>query len=117
MPRESYWDEEIPPIARPYLDGGLWLRNARHANAMARRLADGLTALGGVRLVQPVEANELFIALPAAMLAALHAAGFRFYDWPAPPGSAGPVARLVTAYDAAPAHVDGLIATARRVTG
>ncbi len=74
-----------------YLDDDLWLRNARHANAMAQRLAQALTALPGIRLAQPVEANELFVAMPAAVAAALRTAGFHFYDWPAPPGVAGPV--------------------------
>lgn len=100
-----------------YLDGDLWLRNARHANGMARRLAAGLTAIAGVRLAQPVEANELFVVLPAAVIAALRAAGFRFYDWPAPPGVAGLVARLVTSYDVTAAEVDALVAAARRVSG
>jgi threonine aldolase len=37
-----------------YLQDGLWLRNARHANAMAARMAAGLGTLPGVHLVQPV---------------------------------------------------------------
>ena len=39
-------------------------RYAAHANAMAGRLAAGLQALPGLELVQPVEANELFVAMP-----------------------------------------------------
>jgi threonine aldolase len=42
----------------------LWLRNARHANAMARRLADGLEGLDDVEIAHPVEANALFARLP-----------------------------------------------------
>jgi hypothetical protein len=45
-----------------YLSDGLWLKLARHANAMAQRLAQGLTAtlprLPGAKLLHPVEANE-----------------------------------------------------------
>ena len=37
------------------LDDDLWLQNARHANAMASRLAAGLTDLPGVDVVYPVE--------------------------------------------------------------
>ncbi len=99
-----------------YLDDDLWLRNARHANAMAQRLAAGLAAIAGVRLAQPVEANELFVVMPAALIAGLRAAGFRFYDWPAPPGVGGLVVRLVTSYDVTAAAVDALLATARRVS-
>ena len=46
-----------------YLAGDLWLRLARHANAMADRLAGGLVA-AGLQPVWPVEANEVFVALP-----------------------------------------------------
>ena len=43
------------------LEEDRWLRHAAHANAMADRLAAGLSPLPGMRLVQPVEANELFV--------------------------------------------------------
>ena len=46
-----------------YLAGDLWLKLARHANAMADRLAAGLAA-AGLHPVWPVEANEVFAALP-----------------------------------------------------
>jgi threonine aldolase len=100
-----------------YLDNDLWLKNARHANAMARRLAEGLAAIAGARLALPVEANELFVVLPVPLIAALRSAGFRFLDWPAPPGVAGSVVRLVTSYDVTAAAVDGFIAAARRLSG
>ncbi len=97
-----------------YLEHDLWLANARHANAMARRLADGLASVAGARLAQPVEANELFVVLPPGVITALRAEGFHFYDWPAPPGVEGAVVRLVTSYDIAPAAVEALVAAARR---
>ena len=49
-----------------YVQGGLWLRLAGHANAMARRLADGIAGLPGVRLAHPVEINEIFAQMPRA---------------------------------------------------
>jgi len=91
------------------LEGGLWLRHASHANALATRLAQGL-GRHGIRLVQPVEANEVFAAMPAALVAHLHAQGFEFYEWPAPPGERSPVVRLVTAFDMAEGDVDAFIA-------
>jgi len=57
-----------------YLTDGLWLANARHANAMARLLVAGLTALKAPAS-DPVEANEIFVVLPAHMHDALEAAG------------------------------------------
>lgn len=94
-----------------YLTDGLWLRLAGHANRMARRLADGLSALPGAAPVHPVEANELFIALPEPVIAGLETAGFGFYRWD------GPVLRLVTAWNTEQAHVDALVATARKLSG
>jgi len=86
------------------LDGDLWLRNARAANAAATRLAE---AAGADRLLLPVQANEVFIRVTPDEAAALRAQGFDFYDWG--PGEA----RLVTAWDSDPADVDAL-ATAIR---
>ena len=48
-----------------FLADDLWLRLARHANAMADRLAAGLAA-AGLSPVWPVEANEVFVASAAA---------------------------------------------------
>ena len=93
-----------------YLENDVWLRNARHANEMAARLAAGLTALPGVRLAHPVQANEVFVALPEAAIGRLEAAGFRFHRW----GSAtATTIRLVAAFDTAPAAVDALLAAAK----
>ncbi|EZP72107.1 Amino acid lyase [Sphingomonas paucimobilis] len=59
------------------VEDGLWLANARAANAAAQAL--GGAAAG--RLMHPVEANELFIRLTPAEAATLRAQGFDFHDW------------------------------------
>ena len=82
------------------LDGDVWLRNARAANASAARLAEA----AGERLVLPVQANEVFIRVTAEEAAALRAKGFDFYDWG--PGEA----RLVTSWDSDPEGVATLAA-------
>jgi threonine aldolase len=61
-----------------YLDDNRWLTLARHANAMASKLADALTAIG-MRPVWPVEANLVFVTLPRALDAKLKAAGANYY--------------------------------------
>ncbi len=96
---------------RAYLHDDLWLRNARHANACARRLADGLAALPGAVVLHPVEANEVFVRLPEAAIEGLGADGVGFLRWGGP-GAA--TLRLVTAFDTDPADVDRVIASARR---
>lgn len=95
-----------------YLDDGLWLRNAAHANAMAARLAAGLAALPGVALLHPVQSNEVFCAMPDAMMAGLWADGFAFHRWPAAGPGAMPVVRLVTAFCTQAADVDALVTAA-----
>jgi len=80
------------------VEGGLWLANARAANAAAAELA---RAADG-RLLPPVQANEVFLNCTATERDALRAQGFSFYDW-------GPAAaRLVTAWNSNPAHVAAL---------
>jgi threonine aldolase len=58
-----------------------WYRNARHANAMAKKLSQGLRALPGVRLAWPTEANEVFPIVPARIDRALKEAGARYHSW------------------------------------
>lgn len=97
-----------------YFDDGLWLANARHANAMARRLAQGLVDLADARLVHPVDANEVFVALPERVVAALERDAYGFYRWPLGAAESGVVIRLVTSYATRSVDVDGLIAAAGR---
>jgi threonine aldolase len=64
-----------------YLEGDLWLENARRANNLARKLAEGLSDLKTVRVPNPVQANEVFAIMPRRLFDRLQAAGARFYDW------------------------------------
>jgi len=95
-----------------YLEDGLWLDNARAANRAATRLADGLAGAADVRLVQPVQANELFVAMPDEKIEALEAAGAHFYRWIDVAGEPLPVIRLVTSFVTTDAEVDAFLALA-----
>ena len=64
-----------------YLEDGLWLENARRANALAQKLAAGLTQAGVVRIPNPVQANEVFAVMPRGLHDRLLAAGANFYEW------------------------------------
>jgi len=99
-----------------YFTDGLWLDNARHANAMARRLVAGLTPLKGVQLLYRVDANEIFVVLPAHVHDALQAAGAQYHPWPSDrPGERA--FRLVTAFDTEQAAVDKFLAVAKGSIG
>ena len=95
-----------------YLTDGLWLKNAAHANAMAARMAEGLGAVPGSEFIHPVEANEMFVRLPAAAIEGLKADGYQFYE-----RGGENVIRLVFAFNTREEDVDGFIATAKKHAG
>ena len=90
------------------LDGQLWLYSARHANEMARRLADGVRAIQSVTLYQPVQANAVFAILPPDLIRSLQRE-WHFHVWE--PGQQ--VVRWMTAFDTSADDVDEFIASIR----
>jgi threonine aldolase len=62
------------------LTGDLWLRNAQHANRMAKLLARELRRVPQVKILHPVEANGLFAQIPRRAIARLQKRYF-FYVW------------------------------------
>ncbi len=97
-----------------YLEGDLWRRNAAIANARAQALAGVLRGIAGVSVLGEVEANEVFAAMPDALIEALHAGGAHFYRWIEVPGVALPVVRFVCAFNTSEAEIDAFDALARR---
>ena len=61
-------------------EGDLWRRNAAHANAMAARLAERLSAIPGVSITQKVQANGVFVVMPRDAADAVRAQ-WPFYTW------------------------------------
>jgi threonine aldolase len=103
-----------------FLRDDCWLRLARHANAMADRLASGLTGVG-LAPVWPVEANLVFVILPKAVDVRLRAAGAQYYarssdSLPAGvalrPGDA--LVRLVTSFATSQSEVDRFVELAAK---
>jgi len=99
-----------------YLAGDLWLDLARHANAMAQRLADGITASAGSRLAWAPDANEVFVVLKREAAGRLQRQGALFYDWEVPHDLEGSLAedeglyRLVTSFATRAEDVDRFVA-------
>jgi threonine aldolase len=103
-----------------YLADDHWLANARHANAMAARLADGLRTVPGVRLPWPTEANAVFPILPSGLDEALRAAAAVFHPWstrglPAGEriGSGEVLVRMVTSFATTADSVERFLGLAR----
>jgi len=96
-----------------YLAGDLWLRNAAHANGMARRLADGLAALG-FDLAWPAQANAVFVTLSEPAIEALEAEGAGFYRWGKPDPA---TVRLVCSFETTEEQIDAFLAALDRAMG
>ncbi len=94
------------------LDGDVWLKNARHANAMSRRLGDRIRRAAGVSLMYPVEANAVFAEIPPQIQAGLRAKGWRFYTFIGERGC-----RLMCAWDTEPETVDRFAADLAALAG
>ena len=91
-----------------YVENGLWLDMARASNAIAARIAAGLAGIPGVRLLAPVEVNEIFLELPGAVMDALEADGFGFYR------RSKTLARFVCRFDTTEVEADALLAALGR---
>lgn len=91
------------------LTDDLWLKNARHANAMAQRLAAALATTPGVRLMHKVEANAVFADIPVAIQQALRDKGWLFYTFLGATGC-----RLMCAWDTEATTVDRFAADLAR---
>lgn len=83
-----------------------WVRSAAHANAMAQRLADGLTRLAplGAALPTPPEVNGVFPCLPPAVIEPLQA-WTPHYTWDA----AIHQVRLMCSWDTTAEDVDRML--------
>lgn len=91
-----------------YIENGLWLRLATRSNAAAARIAGGIAGVAGIKLIAPVEANEIFIGLPPGAMDALEADGFQFYR------RSATLARFVCRFDVTDNEADALVASLKR---
>lgn len=93
------------------LENDVWLRNARHSNAMAQRLHEHLKDVPGVAVLQPPEANAVFAQLKKPVIDALYAKGWKFYQF-----IAGGGCRLMCAWDTTTEAVDAFARDVRELT-
>ena len=95
------------------LTDDLWLRNARHSNALATllraSLEEALGGFAGVRFTQPTQANAVFVSLPEGVADRIRES-YRFYDWDA----ARREVRLMCSFDTTAEDVHAFAAEALR---
>jgi len=93
------------------LQNGVWLKHARHANAMAQRLEAGLKKIPGVQISFPVQSNGVFAKIPSVAEAKMHERGWHFYTGVITPEES----RLMCSWDTTPEDVDGFVADLKAV--
>jgi threonine aldolase len=93
-----------------FLGTDLWLENAKHANAMARRLSEGLSKSKYAKLTQKTEANGCFVQLPKKLVAKLREHSF-FYVWDEHTFEC----RLMTSWDTQIQDVDQFLSNLERL--
>lgn len=90
-----------------YFADDLWLRLARHANGLARRLADGLAQINGIELPYDTEANMVFAIFPPDVEMRLREGGAAYGAWvyPGDPWQ-GRLRRMVCSFETTEDEVD-----------
>ena len=88
-----------------YISNDVWLRNAKHANKMGKRLSDGLKEHSDINLTYPTEANEVFATFPRNKIDHLNSEGYQINEdeWD------GKAVRLVAAWNTQDTDVDHLL--------
>ncbi|MCU1493272.1 MAG: L-threonine aldolase [Acidimicrobiaceae bacterium] len=86
------------------LETDLWLRSAKHANAMAARLRDAANRLDGVTITRATEANAVFAIVPPGIADRLRE-HYRFYDWNPATGEV----RWMCSFDTTESDVDAFV--------
>jgi threonine aldolase len=89
-----------------YLSGGVWERNARSANAAARRLEAGARATAGIEIACPVQANAVFARMEGR---AAEEARERCFFYEIEPG----LQRWMTSFDTSDEDVDRFVGVLR----
>ena len=88
-----------------YISNDVWLRNAKHANKMGKKLSDGLKEHSDINLTYPTEANEVFATFPRNKIDHLNSEGYQINEdeWD------DKAVRLVAAWNTQDTDVDHLL--------
>jgi threonine aldolase len=95
-----------------YFRNDLWKECALHSNTMARLLEGKIRGFSELRITQPVEANGIFVVMPADLAEKLRKSYF-FYPWDESIGEY----RLMTSWDTTVEDIDGFVAMLTRELG
>lgn len=82
----------------------LWYKNAKHANQMATLLTQGLVQNKSIKLIHPVQTNQVFVSIPSALAEPLQKIVPFYTNGPKPE-----IYRMVTSFDSNELEVNKLL--------
>ena len=85
-----------------YISNDVWLKNAKHANKMGKKLSEGLNSHPKIELAYPTQANEVFAKLPRSIIEYLNVEGYKMNEEEID----GKAVRLVNAWNTEEDDVD-----------
>ncbi len=88
-----------------YISNEVWLKNAKHANTMGKKLSQGLLKHKNIELAYPTDANEVFVKIPKNIIDQLNSHGYKINDdeWE------DKAVRLVAAWNTHPDDVESFL--------
>ena len=88
-----------------YISNEVCLKNAKHANAMGKKLSQGLQLHKNIELAYPTDANEVFVKIPKDIIDQFNSHGYKINDeeWE------NKAVRLVAAWNTDPSDVDSFL--------
>lgn len=92
-----------------YFRNDLWKRCAGHSNLMAQVLAERLRQTDGIKIVQKVQSNGVFVMIPSAVAERVREEFF-FYPW----DESRSEFRLMTSWDTTEEDIEGFIEVLRK---
>jgi len=95
-----------------YFRDDLWKRCAGHSNRMAQVLSKGLQQTEGIRIVQKVQSNGVFVMIPSAVAERIRGKYF-FYPW----DESRSEYRLMTSWDTTEEDIEDFLKVLRSETG
>ena len=88
-----------------YISNDVWLKNAKQANEMGKKLSDGLVKHNSIKLAYPTQANEVFAKFPREMIEHLNSLGYKMNE----DELDGQAVRLVAAWNTLNSDVESFL--------
>jgi len=88
-----------------YISNDVWLKNAKQANEMGKKLSDGLVKHNSIKLAFPTQANEVFAKFPREMIEHLNSLGYKMNE----DELDGQAVRLVAAWNTQNSDVESFL--------